>query len=156
MLHLVAVLAALFVAGASHACPQVTSKTSALVFSARDLRDFQVARVRAGGTVVLDACAEVPGSGHVPFAPTAVIDFSADQRGRGLLIATTGRCDAVLLLRTARGNWYFDDDNGAEGGNAQLVLANPAGGRYRVWVGSYDAFGCDTTLAVRAVRARRG
>jgi hypothetical protein len=152
MLRAFALLAGLFLAAGAQACPQVTSKTGALYFSARELREPLVARVRAGGTVVLDACAEVPGSGHVPFAPTAVIDFSADLRGRGLLLRTEGACDAVLLVRTARGNWYFDDDNGG-GGNAELVLGNPAGGRYRVWVGSHDAFGCDAELALRTVRA---
>jgi hypothetical protein len=155
MIRLAAVLAtALAIAGPAAACPQVTSKTSALHLSARDLATPRSAPVRAGGTVVLDACATVPGTGHVPFAPSAVIDYTANLRGRGIEIRTDGACDAVLLVRTARGNWYFDDDGGG-GGNARLLLMNPAGGRYRIWVGSYDAFGCDAALVVRTVRPRR-
>lgn len=153
MLRAFAFLAALLLAAGAQACPLVTSKTGSLVFSASDLREPRVARVRAGGSVVLDACAEVPGSGYVPFAPTAVVDLVIDHRGRGLALRTEGGCDAVLLVRTARGNWYFDDDSGG-GTDAELVLANPAGGRYRVWVGSHDAFGCDAALALRSVAVR--
>jgi hypothetical protein len=154
MIRLVALLVLFAGAGAAEACPQVTGKTGALQITASDLATPRLAPVRAGGTVVLEACGEVPGFGHVPFAPSAVIDFAADRRGRGIELRTVGACDAVLLVRTARGNWYFDDDNGG-GRTALLLLANPAGGRYRVWVGSYDAVGCDAQLLVRGFRPGR-
>jgi hypothetical protein len=137
------------------ACPLVTSKTATHHFSSRDLATPRAAAVRAGGTVVLDACADVPGAGHVPFEPSAVIDLAADLRGRGVEIATEPGCDTVLLLRTARGNWYFDAGNGP-GRAARLILANPASGRYRIWVGTTDAFGCDTRLTMRTVRPAGG
>jgi hypothetical protein len=144
---------AFLAAGGAAACPLVTSKTGAVQVSTRDLTTPRSAEVRAGGTVVLDACAEVPGTGHVPFEPSAVLDFNVDLRGRALALRTAGACDAVLLVRTARGHWHFDDDSAGRG-QAQLVLANPASGRYRVWVGSYDAFGCDAELVIGLVRVR--
>jgi hypothetical protein len=154
MLRLIALILAAGFASEARACPEAASGRGAVHLSARQLATPRQAEVRAGGSVVLDACARVPGHGHLPFAPTAIVHYTADLAGRGLEIRSEGACRPVVLVRTARGHWIFGDSAG-RANTAQVVLANPATGRYAIWVGTEDAFGCDARLAMRSVRPTR-
>jgi hypothetical protein len=146
-----AVFAGLAAAPAA-ACPADGARTAAMPLSTRQLATPRAAAVRAGGTVVLEACADTPGRGHIPFEPTTVIHYTTDLDGRALEFRTEGACTPVILVRTARGGWAFGQ--GADG-TARVVLGNPRAGRYAVWVGTTDAFGCDARLVVRAARPTR-
>jgi hypothetical protein len=146
------VLAAASVAGRAEACPSDGARVAATPLSARQLATPRAAAVRAGGTVVLDACADAPGRGHIPFEPTTVLHFTADLPGRALELRTEGACTPVILVRTARGGWAFGEGAGRE---ARVILGNPRSGRYAVWVGTSDAFGCDARLVLRSVRPTR-
>jgi hypothetical protein len=146
------VLAAASVAGRAEACPSDGARVAATPLSARQLATPRAAAVRAGGTVVLGACAGAPGRGHVPFEPTTVLHFTADLPGRALELRTEGACTPVILVRTARGGWAFAEGAGRE---ARVILGNPRSGRYAVWVGTSDVFGCDARLELRSVRPTR-
>jgi hypothetical protein len=145
-------LAAALAAEPAAACPSDGARVAATPLSARQLATPRAAAVRAGGTVVLDACAGAPGRGHIPFEPTTVLHYTADLPGRALELRTEGACTPVILVRTARGGWAFGE---GAGGGARVILANPRSGRYAVWVGTADAFGCDARLQVRSVRPTR-
>jgi len=154
MLRLMAVVFTLVFAGEAFACPAADTRAGAVHLSARQLATPREAAVRAGGSVVLAACAGLPGHGHVAFSPTAIVHYTADLNGRALEIRGDSACRPVVLVRTPRGNWIFGDAAGRRN-IAQIVLANPATGRYAIWVGTEDAFGCQARLALRTVRPTR-
>jgi hypothetical protein len=140
--------------GAALACPGDETRAGAAHLSARQLATPRAAAVRAGGGVVLEACGGLPGRGHLPFAPSAVIHYTADLNGRGLEIRSEGGCRPVLLVRTPRGNWLFGESPERRS-EASVLLGNPLTGRYAIWVGTVDAFGCDARLVLRTVRPTR-
>ncbi len=152
MLRAVAVLVALLWSGTALACPGLASKDKHQFFSARQLAQAKVTELRAGGTVLLDQCADLPGSGNIPFDPSVAIHYTADRRRMDLEIRTSGACDTVLLLRSPSGRWFFDDDNGP-GRNARLRLSTPPEGRYEIWVGSEGGAACQTELRLQTFRS---
>jgi hypothetical protein len=152
MLRGIAFVVALAWAGAaSAACPGFHDKSDPIHVTDRELGRALAAEVRAGGTVLLGQCPNLPGTGNIPFEPTATIFYVADRRGRALEFAASGPCDPVLLVRSPTGKWFFDDDNGGER-NARLRIFGPAQGRYQIWVGSNGGSACAATLTLRSVR----
>lgn len=147
-------LAGLAGAGPAAACPGPAAKDDPLFMTARRLTDPLVADVRAGGTVPLELCDDLPGAGNVPFDPSVSIRYIADMRGMALEFRTIGDCDTVILLRTPSGAWVFDDDNGP-GRNALIRLAAPREGRYEIRVGSRGGAACASRLALQTFPAPR-
>lgn len=152
MVRAIVLLLGLMLAGGAAACPGFGAKDKHLYFSARQLATPKVAEVRAGGTVPLALCEQVPGTGNVSFEPSVAIHYVADRRRTDLEFRTEGACDTILLVRTPSGRWFFDDDNGAAR-NARLRLSNPPEGRYEVWVGSAEGAACRTRLALQSFRS---
>lgn len=67
-------------------------------------------------------------------------DFSVNYNAGGydtLTIGAVSSSDTTLVVNDAYGNWYCDDDGG-QGLNPLVTLANLASGRYDIWVGSYS------------------
>jgi len=54
-----------------------------------------------------------------------------------LTISSVSGSDTTLVVNGPAGNWYCDDDSG-QGLNPSMTFANPASGRYDIWVGSYS------------------
>jgi hypothetical protein len=154
MLRVVATFVMVILGGEALACPGDPVSAPAVHLSARQLATPRSAEVRAGGTVALETCLEVSGFGYVPFAPTAVLHFTDDRRGHALVIRAEAACTPMLLVETARGNRYVSAQ-GASPDGARLVIANPISGRYAIWVGTRDVFGCDARLVVRSARPTR-
>lgn len=153
MLRGVLLIVALVWGGAAAAvCPGLQSPDKHLYLSARQLVTPKVADVRAGGTVLLASCEEIPGSGNIPFDPSVSVYYTADRKRMDLELRTEGGCDTVLLVRTPSGRWFFDDDNGPER-NARLRLSTPPEGRYEIWVGSQGGEACRSRLALQTFRA---
>lgn len=136
---------------AAAACPGLDNKDKHLFLTARQLTTPKAAEVRAGGTVLLGQCREVPGTGNIPFDPSISIHYVVDRKRMDLEIRTEGACDTTLLLRTPAGRWFFDDDNGP-GRNARLRLGSPSEGRYEIWVGSQGGQACAARLALQTMR----
>ncbi|MGK0266805.1 MAG: hypothetical protein ACI82N_001058 [Maricaulis sp.] len=67
-------------------------------------------------------------------------DFSVNYNAGGydtLTIGAVSSSDTTLVVNDAYGNWFCDDDGG-NGLNPMVTLANLASGRYDIWVGSYS------------------
>lgn len=132
-------------------CPAPSDRGAAVAFAASALARPHATDVIAGGRIALDACAGVPGTGHVTGDPDIVVDFAADAGARDLEFRTDSACDTVLLVVAEDGVWHFDDDGGA-GTNARIRIAAATDGRYHVWVGSYGRGSCRARLVVEARR----
>src|SRR6218665_434209 len=101
-------------AGAAWACPGMGFQRDEITLSARQLTTPRVATVRAGGTVLLGQCPDLPGGGNIPFDPSASILFAPDSRRLDLQVLAQGDCDPVLLVRGPSGRFWFDDDDGGD------------------------------------------
>lgn len=153
MLRAVGFLLCLFVrAGTADACPGGPTASDPLHLLAEQLRTPVTAEVRAGGTVPLALCDGVPGTGNIPFDPSASIFYIADRERLDLELRTEGACDTVILLRSPTGRWFFDDDNGAAR-NARIRIAAPREGRYEIWVGSQEGRACASKLTLQTFRS---
>lgn len=153
MIRIVLSLLCVVWGGAALACPGLQPKDKHLFLSAAELAAPKVAKVRAGGTVLLGFCETLPGTGNIPFDPSVSIFYIADRARADLELRTVGACDTVLLIRSPTGKWFFDDDAGGNR-NASLRIREPAEGRYEIWVGSQGGYACDTTLVLQAIRTR--
>lgn len=89
--------------------------------------DIDVSRTIGG------ACA-----GYVTSAPDFSVSFGAGSLP--LYISVQSASDTTLVVNDAGGNWFCDDDSGGNL-NPRIVFSNPGGGRYDIWVGSYEANG---------------
>lgn len=108
--------------------------------------------VSAGGSTQLSACGShgFPSTvGYFDARPTMSFNLSDLDGYNRVEIETrgSGGCDTVLMVRDAQGNWYHNDDGGS--GTYSRVNISPvalATGRVDVWVGTYGADQCNTTL----------
>ena len=142
--------ALLFGAGAAAACPNFNlAAGESWRASGPDLYQKRGFSVVAGGSNYIWNCPNVrpgtdTGAGYFPSAP----DFSFQLGNMGryqLVVSVVSECDSALLINTASGNWYYDDD---DNGNLdpRIVLTRPADGRIDVWVGTYDGKTCNARL----------
>ncbi|MBS9716568.1 hypothetical protein ACFFUT_16220 [Pseudohalocynthiibacter aestuariivivens] len=139
-------------AGVANACPDFQLwGNERYDLTAQQLYSPQGFRVVAGGNNNLAACRIKARNfrGAMPGYVTTAPDFSMTVRGRSgfqLEFRVVSNCDATLLINTASGNWYFDDD---DNGNAdpKIRLTRPAAdGIYDVWIGTFDGSSCDAVL----------
>lgn len=137
--------------GGASACPGMGFLKDELSVTARQLMTPRVATVRAGGTVLLGECAELPGVGNIPFDPSVSLLYVPDRKRMDLELRAEGDCDPVLLVRGPSGRFFFDDDDGGAR-NARIRLAQPPAGRYTVWVGSQGGAACSARLTLQTFR----
>lgn len=151
-LFLIAILAFLGLSSAAQACPDYRIwGNKSYNFSGRQMWQRQDFDVVAGGENYIWNCRGInPGTDRGAGYFTTTPDFSFDISGMGglqLVISVVSQCDAALLINTASGNWYYDDD---DNGNLdpRIVLTRPANGIIDVWVGTYDGDYCDAVLSM--------
>ncbi|MEX0628527.1 MAG: hypothetical protein WEB63_07360 [Cucumibacter sp.] len=145
-----ALLVALFTV-AAQACPDYRLGGKGLSYNATELYQSHSFKVIAGGEEDLERCdirvLNPPprfATGYVTESPDFELDYSS-TRGYALELRVESECDAVLLVNTGAGNWYFDDD---DNGNLdpKIRLTQPSGGIYDVWIGTFDGDACDAVL----------
>ena len=91
--------------------------------------------VTAGGSlpVAVGGC----GYGYVSSAPDVKLYYTTSGVNTLYLYAEANE-DTTLLINTPSGEWICDDDGGAVGTDPLLEIMNAPGGRYDIWIGSYD------------------
>lgn len=145
-----------FWAGDAVACPGLGFLGDEITLTARQLATPRSAAVRAGGTVPLGQCRDLPGVGNLPFDPSVSILYLPDAKPRDLDLRAEGGCDPVLLARGPSGRFFFDDDDDDGGAQAARIrLARPPAGRYTIWVGSRAGVACPARLTLRTLPAAR-
>ncbi|WP_461475179.1 LCCL domain-containing protein [Pararhodobacter aggregans] len=131
------------------ACPNPALNGQPLSYSGQQLRQVRSLGLTAGGNIDLDACASVPGHGHVALRADFTLSLTQNLPNYDLEIRADGTCDPVLLVRAPDGQWHFNDD--ADGLNSRLRLTAAATGEYDIWVGTYGAQTCAATLRLETV-----
>lgn len=136
---------------AVRACPDVNLGGQELYYTAAEVYQPKAFSVIAGGSQNLENC-RIQGVGVVTGWVAKAPDFElyyTKSSGYSLEIRVNSACDSVLLINTAGGNWYFDDDdNGA--GDAKIRLNSPSEGWYDIWIGTYGASNCDAQLVLES------
>ena len=134
------------------ACPDFTlSAVESYNGSGKQLYAPASYDVIAGGDQYLWDCPRIDpgtdtGAGYFMSQP----DFSFDLIGMApykLAVSVVSECDAALLINTASGSWFYDDD---DNGNLDplIILTRPTDGRIDIWVGTYDGEYCSATLTL--------
>ena len=94
----------------------------------------------SGGPVDVAYLDDSKCSGFASVAPSFRMQWSGTTTGlRMFFLASDGAHDGdtTLLIKQPDGTWLCNDDAADGAGDPLVVLANPAQGRYQVWVGSY-------------------
>lgn len=90
----------------------------------------------------------LPGFGYASQAPQYSFYLSGMDAYRLEMIVNSS-CDTTLLVNTADGQWFYDDDSA---GNLNPLLnlrgGNLLNGRVDVWLGSYSGAACPATLSL--------
>lgn len=143
------VAAAAFFGGAAQACPD-WKLTAAEIYGGTGEFFYQprAYNVVAGGEFPLAKCGGISpttafGPGFFTDRPDFRFEISAMSRYE-LHIRVNSECDAVLLVNTASGTWFYDDSNGNL--DPRIVLPNPADGALDIWVGTLDGNYCNAVL----------
>jgi hypothetical protein len=100
--------------------------------------------ILAGGSVPA-ANAKAGCEGKVSAAADYQVFFEAGDLDLTFLVEASE--DTTLLINAPNGRWYCDDDSGG-GVNPKVLITNPQGGRYDVWVGTYGDDMVQSTLKV--------
>lgn len=94
-----------------------------------------IVSVNGGGDVAAEEMA--PGcAGYVPANPTAAVMWEGETELVRAFFHSTS--DATLLVQTPDGEFVCGDDANALLLDPVVNIAQPAAGRYAIWVGSYD------------------
>jgi hypothetical protein len=99
----------------------------------------------AGGSIAASSAA-TGCAGSVARAPDVELTYTAGSLP--LTFRTISSADTSLLINGPDGQWYCDDDGGAEGFNAELRWGTPGSGVYDVWVGSLTSGTPQATLEI--------
>lgn len=137
-------------ATAAAACPNINVAAQASYnVTGQQLYTPRGFDVVAGGNNLIWNCPQIrpgtdQGAGYFPTAP----DFSFGLSNMGaykLDVRVVSECDAALLINTASGSWFYDDD---DNGNLdpRITLTRPANGRIDIWIGTYDGEFCNAQL----------
>ncbi len=147
--HLVAVaIMAVGFAMPAAACPDPANYQNIRQVSAEELYRPRRFGVQAGGPINLGNCRSVPGVGWVASGPDLRLILSSNPRGRRLEIRVVSACDAVLLVNSPSGIWFFDDDSN---GNLdpKFSINNARRGAWDIWIGRLGrSESCDAELVV--------
>ncbi len=152
------VLGAVFavgLAGAAAACPDYRQSGERYDLTGQQMYNSVYVDVVAGGDNFIGNCYNVipltdRGNGYFTTPP----DFTLNISGMGayqLVVSVVSACDSALLINTASGNWYYDDD---DNGNydPKIVLTRPSDGWLDIWVGTYDGKYCDARLTLETFK----
>ena len=97
--------------------------------------DPRIIPVTAGGR--LNAATIDPACvGSVANSPDVRLMYEAGDE-LPLIISVASDSDTTLAINAPDGSWHCDDDSG-EGSNPSVRFANPASGRYDIYVGHYQ------------------
>ncbi|MCB1410839.1 MAG: hypothetical protein KDK22_15635, partial [Rhodobacteraceae bacterium] len=140
--------------GAAHACPNPNANGQMLSASSQQLTTGLSRSITAGGGQDLGACPGVPGTGHVALQPDVTLNLTHNAPGRALVLGVNGQCDTVLLVRGPNGQWLFNDDT--NGLDPEITIPAAQTGEYDIWVGTFGAQLCGSTLTARTVGAGGG
>ena len=135
--------------GAVLACPNPDlGAFTQLRSNGASLRMGQSRRATGGGAVTLDACPGVALRDVPPMmfsdAPSMTADLSG-MLGLAMEIKADGPCAAGLLVRTTKGEWYYDD-GGRGPGLPWMMLRQPGTGQLQIWIGTPDGEVCRTRI----------
>jgi len=108
----------------------------------------------AGGMLNLLECSTVDGVGHFTAAPSFSLSYDDLAMGRDLQFRVDGSCDTTMLVNSANGEWFFDDDTDMM--NPAVTLAGAVSGRYDIWVGTYGDASCAATLIAETLNSGGG
>jgi hypothetical protein len=129
-------------------CPSYESPGASLSYSSQDVWVPQSQTVIAGGDIDLAQCGALEAVGHVVENPDFTLQYDDEGLGRALEFRVTADCDAVLLVNSATGSWAFNDDD--ESSDPRIRFEGAPGGRYDIWVGTYDPATCEATLTIES------
>ena len=144
------VLAAMWSTGSPvAACPNPDMNATAQMRSnGASLRMGQSRRATGGGNASLEGCGGVTLDSVPPMmfsdAPSMTADLSG-MLGLAMEITADGNCAAGLLIRTAAGDWFYDD-SGRGAGLPRVMLRRPGTGRMQIWIGTPDGAVCRTRV----------
>jgi hypothetical protein len=131
-----------------NSCPSLDSTGTEYTLTGSDLYSRDNFSVVAGGEANLDNCPNLSGTGFVAVAPDFTFYLSGMSPYR-LVANVVSSCDSTLLINTAEGSWFFDDDsNGNFDPLLELSSAGLLDGRVDVWVGTFDGQYCNATLSL--------
>ncbi|OUD10677.1 hypothetical protein BVC71_04105 [Marivivens niveibacter] len=156
MKYLISAAFGLFALGtAAQACPDYSQWGDSYSLTGSQMRKGVYLNVVAGGENYIGNCRNVTpqtdiGAGYFTTAPDFTLEISG-MSGLALEVAVVSDCDSALLINTASGTWYYDDD---DNGNydPRIVLTRPADGYLDVWIGTYDGDYCDAQLQLETFR----
>lgn len=132
-------------APAATGCPSFAYTGATFSLTGQDLYSADTFQTQAIGGADVASCG-LPGTGFASEAPQYSFYLSGMDQYRLEMIVTSS-CDTTLLVNTANGSWFFDDD-GAGNLNPTLNLTGGAllNGRVDVWIGSYSGAACPAAL----------
>ena len=105
--------------------------------------------VVAGGGVNLFNAAQgcgIEGHGYVANAPDFTLYYEAPEANAELVISVQGQCDTLLLINDLNAQWLFNDDTNEL--QPQITIPAAASGRYDIWVGTFGADLCQSSMTV--------
>lgn len=128
------------------ACPDANDYQNIRRLGAETLYEPRRFGVRAGGPMNLGNCSSVPGRGWISPGPDLRLVLTSNPRGRRLEIRVVSACDAVLLVNSPSGIWFFDDDSNGNY-DPKFSINNARTGAWDIWVGRLGrSDSCDAEL----------
>jgi hypothetical protein len=142
-------LGAALAAGAAVACPDVGLAGAEIRARGSQLYNPAAFKVVAGGDRDISRCGirnntDGRPQGYVSAAPDFELYFVQDGR-YSLELRVVSECDAVLLINTGGGSWFWDDDD-AGNLDPKIRLTRPSEGWYDIWIGTVDGQLCNAQL----------
>ncbi len=128
-------------------CPSFAYTGATFSLTGDDLYSRDSFQSQAMGGADVNGCG-LPGFGYASQAPQYSFYLSGMDAYRLEMIVNSS-CDTTLLVNTADGQWFYDDDSA---GNLNPLLnlrgGNLLNGRVDVWLGSYSGAACPATLSL--------
>lgn len=128
-------------------CPAAGATGQLITSTGETLYSPQSYTVQASGATDLSNCPEIGQVfGYADATPDYSFDLSGMEEYGRLEIEVFSDCDPILLVRSADGQWHFNDDS--EGLDPMLNISGAfaMNGRVDVWVGAWGGNACSATL----------
>ena len=101
----------------------------------------------AGGTIDVAQTRGGNCVGKIANAPDFTLNYDAGSAA--LVIKATSSQDTTLIVNSANGAWYCNDDS--NGVNPGIRISNPPSGLYEIWVGTYEDEPVSATILISEV-----
>ncbi len=135
------------------ACPDYTAAADqTATYSADDLYVYGGGfGTIASGDFDLAACGQ--GQGFANRQPDVRFNVTGAGNNHTIIWAgpNSGNCNLVMLVRSANGSWFYNDDYQQGSNSPAIVLSGAAhiNGTVNVWVGRrYSGHGCNTSISL--------